>query len=85
MRSQRNYRQDSPFRILRKLQNERGEISEEKVSRACAALKQKGFIYDFSQSKKTTSWQKNLEGYPALHCQGMVPARKERKAQHSLK
>ena len=54
MRSQRNYRQDSPFRILRKLQNERGEISEEKVSRACAALKQKGFIYDFSQSKKNS-------------------------------
>ncbi|MDO8443055.1 MAG: hypothetical protein Q7S81_02240 [bacterium] len=48
------YGRNNFFHTLRRLQNERGEASEEKVSRACAALKQKGFIYDFSQSEKNS-------------------------------
>lgn len=42
------------FHVLKKLQNERGDTSEEKVLHACISLKQKRFIRDFSQSKKNS-------------------------------
>lgn len=42
------------FHVLRKLQNERGDMSEEKVLKACASLKERGFICSFGQSEKNS-------------------------------
>ncbi len=41
-------------RLLRTIQNERGDLSEDKVLRACVSLKEKGYILGFSKSVKNS-------------------------------
>ena len=46
---------DIHFRtVLRKLQNERGDLSEDKVLRACTLLKEEGYILNFAKSVKNS-------------------------------
>jgi len=55
---EKRFRNICQNKILRRLQNERGSLSEGKVMQACESLKIRGFIISFAQSVKNSFYDR---------------------------